>query len=265
MSPWRGRVNAEIYDRFVREHQIYRRLNHHLAAQARLEDARRVLDLACGTGASALACLRLMDVDADLVGVDASEDMVEVARANLLDPRARFLVAPAASVHREVRGKFDRAVCNAAFWQFPAPGAVLGSLAEVTEPGARFVFNVPAERLAGERVDIHPFQVALARALEVRTGRPFASMTPSSIDGERLADMMAETGFELTYRHRFTYEGRQQELMELMSIPAMLKPLAPDLPDSDRTDAVDEAWHRSDPTERVQVHWVFFIARRGSW
>jgi SAM-dependent methyltransferase len=262
VSPWRGRINAEVYDRFVRDHRIYRRLNTHLALLARLAGARRVLDLACGTGGTALACLRFLDFDADLVGVDASEAMVEVARANILDRRARFLVAAASSVDRTVRGPFDRAVCNAAFWQFPAPGPVLAALANVLSAGALFVFNVPAERVVGEASPVHPYQVALARAIEARTGRPFPA-SPASIDPTVLRGLLDEHGFELQAMEQYTYEGRQRELIELMNIPAMIEPLTPELGESARAAALDEARSKVLPDEPVQVPWAFFVARFG--
>jgi SAM-dependent methyltransferase len=261
MRPWRGRANAEIYDRFVRDHRIYRELNRRVAGISRLHDSRRVLDLACGTGATALACLRLMDFQSDLVGVDASEDMVEVARANILDPRARFLVAPAASVDRVVEGPFDRAVCCAAFWQFPAPGAVLKSVGKLLSHGGLFVFNVPAERITGESAPVHPFQVALARVIESRTRRPFP-ITPAGVDPVRLVEMMADAGLELETRERFAYRGRQSELMDLMEIPAMIAPLAPELSAEEREEAAEEARARTDPDELVEVPWIYFVARR---
>jgi SAM-dependent methyltransferase len=254
-------VNAEIYDRFVRDHQIYRRLNHRLAELAELRDARRVLDLACGTGATALACLRLMDPDCDLLGVDASEDMVEVARANILDPRARFVVCPATTVDRTLAGGFDRAVCNAAFWQFPTPRQVLEALSSVLDPGGRLVFNVPAERIEGESRRAHPFQIALARALEARTERPFPA-SPATLRPDLLLEALDETGFEPAEPVRFTYEGRQHELIELMSIPAMLTPLAPRLSDEARQQAWEEARSRSDAAENVAVDWIYFVARK---
>lgn len=261
MRPWQGRVNAEIYDRFVRDHHIYRRLNRRLAELSRLQDARRVLDLACGTGATALACLRLMDFQTDLIGVDASEDMVEVARANILDPRARFEVAPAASVDRVVDGPFDRAVCCAAFWQFPAPDPVLRAVGKLLAPGGLFVFNVPAERVSGEQAPVHPFQVALARVIESRTRRPFP-VTPATLDPDRLAEMMGDAGLELETRERFAYEGRQSELMELMAIPAMIAPLAPELSQEEREEVAAEARARTDPAETVEVPWIYFVAHR---
>jgi len=254
--PWRGWDNAEIYDGFVREHRIYRQLNRRIVRMADLEGARRVLDLGCGTGATATECLRVLDPDADLVGVDASAEMVEVARANVPDPRASFVVAGAAGLAEAVAGPFDRVVCNAAFWQFPSPGAVFRALARVAAPGARFVFNVPAERVRGERPRIHPFQVALARAIEQRTGRPMAGV-PTAIDLDGLIDLAAEAGFRPEATERLDYVGRQGELVELMSIPAMIRPLTPGLEDAAREAIVEDARERVDPDEEVVVPWVY--------
>jgi ubiquinone/menaquinone biosynthesis C-methylase UbiE len=259
---WRGWRNAEIYDRFVREHRIYRTLNQRLVELSELQDARRVLDLGCGTGATALACLRVLDMDTELVGVDASEEMVEVARANILDPRASFVVCSASSLEGGVQGTFDRAVCNAAFWQFPAPDPVLAALATVMVGGGLFVFNIPSERVEGEEAPVHPFQVALARAIESRTGRPYnrpsLPLQPSLL--ERLA---RESGFTLERVERFHYRGKQAEFMELMQIPAMIRPLTADLPGQERLSILAEAAETLDPEEPVEVPWIYFVLRFG--
>jgi SAM-dependent methyltransferase len=261
--PWRGWDNAEIYDTFVREYRIYRDLNQRIVEVARLEGARRVLDLGCGTGATALSCLRVLDPDADLVGVDASEEMIEVARANILDPRARFVVAGAAGFEREVEGPFDRVVCNAAFWQFPAPGPVFRAVAAVTSPGARFVFNVPAERVRGERPRIHAFQVALARAIEARTGRPLAA-SPTQLDLDAIRGVARESGFEASALvERVEVRSLQSELIELMTIPAMIRPLTPELDDDGRAEVVEDARRHLEEDEEVVIPWLYLVFVRG--
>lgn len=264
-SPWNGWANAEIYDDFVSEHGIYRALNRRLVELGEIASARRVLDLACGGGATARACLEVLPARGELVGVDASEAMVRIARERVRDPRARFEVASAAALERVAPGPFDRAVSNAAFWQFPDRRRVLAALARVLEEGGRFVFNVPAERLVRQEAEEgtgepNPFQVALARAVEARTGRPLPTAPP--LDPDRLAARLAEAGFELASREPFAYRTRQRELMELTAIPAMLARLAPDLPEPERRAALADARRRTDPEQEVTIPWLYFVARR---
>ena len=270
-SPWAGWWNAEVYDAFTREHRIYRALNRKLVALARVASARRVFDLACGAGATARACLERLPARGELVGVDASEAMVEVARTRVRDPRARFAVAPASGFEAAVSGTFDRAVCNAAFWQFPDRRAVLAALARSLEPDGLFVFNVPEERLTGMRptdpgarpcAGVTPFQVALARAVEERTGGPPPGSPP--LDPERLESRLRDAGFTPLARERFTYAGRQRELMELMAIPAMIGRLAPGLSPPEREEVLARARRHVDPEQPVRIPWVYFVARRDS-
>lgn len=261
MSPWTGWKNAEVYDAFTRSRDIYRRLNEKLVELADVGTARRVLDLACGAGATTLACLSALDRDAEVVGVDASAAMVAVASAGVIDPRARFEVAAAASVHEAVEGPFDRVLCNAAFWQFPSQMDALRSVSHVTLPGSRFVFNVPAERVEGEPSEVHAFQMALARGIESRTGRPL-SRTPVTMDPEHLESWFSETGFELEARVRFVYEGPQEELIELMEIPAMIEPITPGLDTREREAVIEEARGKVSVRETVRVPWIYFVVVR---
>lgn len=258
--PWTGWQNAEVYHDFVTAQPIYRRLNQWLVAMAEVETAGRIVDLACGTGATTQAALPLLPPEGEIVGIDASEPMVEVARARTLDPRARFFVGPAGSIAEVTAGPFDRILCNAAIWQFPALEPVIEGIREVSSPGALFVFNVQAERVEGELAPIHPFQVALARALEERTGRPFPK-TPATFDREALAASLARAGFALDHHERLVYRARQQELIELMRIPAMTAPLAPGLSWPERLEIVDVAEARVDPREWIEVPWMYFRAR----
>lgn len=260
-SPWSGWANAEIYDAFAREHTIYRQLNEHLVRVAEIATARRVLDLACGTGMTAEACLAVLPPDGELVGADASAEMVELARSRISDPRAHFEVVPAARIGHTLQGPFDRALSNAAFWQFPTRRPVLSALAQLLAPGAIFAFNVPAERLRGEATEMHPFQAALARAIERRNDLPFPH-TATTLHPKRLERQLSEAGFEPAHRERLDVQCRQRELMELMEIPAMLRPLTPDLGEAAREEILAEAQGRSDPDQRVTVPWVVFVATR---
>jgi SAM-dependent methyltransferase len=201
-----------------------------------------------------------MDPRASIVGIDASAEMISVARANVHDPRARFEVGSAASADR-LGGLFDRVTCNAAFWQFPASRAVFEALSRVTESGAGLAFDVPSNRVSGEPMTIHPFQVALIRAIEQEMGSAL-EVSPVTVDLLNLEAAGAEHGFTLRRIERHAYHGHQGELMELMSIPAMIEPLTPDLDTARRRSVLRRAFEASDPDEQVSVPWIFLSFER---
>lgn len=257
---WRGWENAEQYDDFVREHDVYRWLNAELVSVAELADSVRVLDLGCGTGATTRTALGAIPVEGEVIGVDGSPEMVAVARANTVDPRASFEVASAEAVEQVVGGSFDGVLSNAAFWQFPRPDLVWQALGRLVRPGATLTFNVPGERREGAGPS-HAFQIALARAIEKRAGHLFQP-TATRFRPDTAAVLATEAGFEEELREVRAWEGRQAELIELMRIPAMRDPIASGLAPEAVLAAVDEAGERVDPDERVTVEWVFLRYRR---
>ena len=258
---WECWLNAEIYDRFVRERGVYRWLNAHLVELARLHGARRVLDLGCGTGATTRSCMALLGPEATIVGVDASAAMIEVARANEIDPRARYLVCDAAAVDQVTEGPFDRVVCNAAFWQFPDSAPVFDSISRVASTGARLVFDVPASQVVGESHRLHPFQVCLALEIEQATGHPFQRRA-AVVDPDHLEQQASSTGWELVEVHRLAYQGQQGELVDLMTIPAMSDSLMPGLPPDQRREVVRRAAEAVDRSEPIHSPWVYFVLER---
>lgn len=258
---WRGWANAEIYDRFVREHHIYDWLNERLVEQAEIEGSHRVLDLGCGTGATTRACLARVAMDGEVIGLDGSAEMIAVAEAQVTDPRAHFVVAQASEAADVVSGTFERAVSNAAFWQFPGPERVLAALGRLLTPGGLFVFNLPAERIAGHEPPFHPFQMALASAIADVSGQPFVRTT-APFDVEVLRRQAAAANLTLERTEELVYEGLQGELIELMEIPALIEPLTVELDAEAVRQVLARARAAVDPKERVKVPWVYLRLRR---
>lgn len=90
----------------------------------------RILDLGCGDGA---LTVRLVEAGADVLGVDASADMVEAARARGLDAEV------ASGEALEFGATFDAIFSNAALhWMLDAAAVARGVFAAL-KPGGRFV------------------------------------------------------------------------------------------------------------------------------
>ena len=89
-----------------------------------------ILDLGCGDGA---LTLKLSEIGAHVVGVDASENFVEAAKEQGVD--ARLMNGEALQFSQE----FDAVFSNAALHWMTNPRAVVEGVARALRPGGRFV------------------------------------------------------------------------------------------------------------------------------
>jgi SAM-dependent methyltransferase len=101
-----------------------------------------ILDLGCGDGA---LTRKIMDSGARVIGLDASEAMVEAARARGVDA----FVADAQALNLDEQaarfGEFDAAFSNAALHWMLDPDAVASGVFAMLKPGGRFVGEMGGE------------------------------------------------------------------------------------------------------------------------
>jgi ubiquinone/menaquinone biosynthesis C-methylase UbiE len=91
----------------------------------------RVLDVACGPGFLTLAFAARC---AEVIGIDATDALLDIARANALERglrNVRFESGDATTLPYADHA-FDVVLCRAAFHHLPAPGRVLAEMARVT-------------------------------------------------------------------------------------------------------------------------------------
>ncbi len=96
------------------------------------EAGERILDLGCGTGHLSA---RIADAGADVVGLDASTEMI--GRAREIHSECEFVHADAQTFTAE--RPFDAVFSNAALHWIRDQDAVLGSVADALAPDGRFV------------------------------------------------------------------------------------------------------------------------------
>jgi SAM-dependent methyltransferase len=143
---------------------------------------RRVLDFGCGTGGTGQVLLHELDAEV-VVGVDASEKILAVARRDHPDPRLKFR----AIQEVESSGPFDVAYCNGVFHHVD-PSQRVAALARIRRslaPGGHFGFWEnnpwnPGTRLVMSRIpfdrDAKLLSAPAARRLLVDAGfRPLGT------------------------------------------------------------------------------------------
>jgi len=138
---------APTYEKGILWKRFFLPLYEHLMEALPEVGGMRVLDVGCGTGALAL---RLVERDAMVVGVDASEGMIEVAKRKAEDREGLdFRLAPAEALPLE-DDSFDLAISSIAFHHFEDAAAALGEVMRVLKRGCAFyVCDMCGEGLLG--------------------------------------------------------------------------------------------------------------------
>ena len=112
-----------------------RRLIHkHL--DATVPHAERILDVGCGVGQLARELARARP-GCELIGCDASPDMIARAQADYTAPNLAYHTGPVEVMERG--SGFDAIVCTHAFPYFPDKPASMAAMAALLRPGGRLL------------------------------------------------------------------------------------------------------------------------------
>jgi SAM-dependent methyltransferase len=149
----------------------------------------RVLDVGCGTGEDVRAMSRLVGPRGRAVGADASEDLLELARARVRpgDGPLIFLRADAAALPFADRS-FDGVRIERALQHVPDPDAALREAVRVLRPGGRLVAVEPDWSTAA--LDLEPPELARLAATAVA-----ASVRHATV-GRTLRRRLLDAGLE---------------------------------------------------------------------
>jgi SAM-dependent methyltransferase len=137
-----------------------RRLRSWERAHLTLARGERLLDVGCGLGEAALGLAVDLGDSGEVVGIDASERMLRVARSNAVAARCRvrFTVGDACALD-EPDGSFDVARSERTLQWLADPAAAVAEMVRVVRPGGRislidtdwstFAIDVGDDELAG--------------------------------------------------------------------------------------------------------------------
>lgn len=149
----------------------------------------RILDLGCGTGQ---LTDKIAAAGSDVIGLDASPDMIGQARQNF--PRLQFTLQDAATM--QWANEFDAVFSNAALHWMLNAAAVAKNIARALKPGGRLVAEF------GGHANIQQIITAIENALEKHTGQvpPRRTYFPSIPE---YAALLEAVGLEVQLAHLY--------------------------------------------------------------
>ena len=200
----------------------------------------RILDLGCGDG---VLTADIRSAGAEVVGLDASETMIDAARARGLDVRLGN------AERLEFDQAFDAVFSNAALHWMTDPDAVIAGVRRALKPGGRFVGEF------GGHGNVAAITVALAAVCE-RRGIGSAAIQPWYFPSVA------------AYRFRLETEGFKVSSIELIPRPT---PLPTDMEGWLRTmagpffDVMDDGESDAALLETVELLRPWLCDENGQW
>jgi SAM-dependent methyltransferase len=169
---------------------------HLLQAEAKPKPGERVLDIGCGTGATAIPSAAAVGPAGRVIGVDISEPMLGQARENITKAGAGniTLVLADAQVHRFPAGSFDLMISRFGVMFFADPVAAFTNLFAGLRKGGRLCMAVWATMAENVHWQI-PFEIAVKHLgspapVDPREPGPMAFRDPAY-----LRDILSKAGF----------------------------------------------------------------------
>ncbi|MGH8079396.1 MAG: class I SAM-dependent methyltransferase, partial [Lysobacter sp.] len=128
---------ADFYDAELSRH------NRHLQAAARVGARDRVLDIGCGAGQTTRDAARIA-VEASVVGVDTSAQMLEIARSRSVEEGLHNVVFELgdAQYHDFPPAGFDLCISRFGVMFFADPATAFANIARAMRPGGRIAWMV---------------------------------------------------------------------------------------------------------------------------
>ena len=269
MSTWHDPHNANLYNQFARQYGLYRDTSLHLASLVRLENAKQVVDLSCGTGITTEEILKFIGGSTQVTSIDSSTAMLAIARQFISDKRVSWVQGDAAEIDRHTR-PVDTIICNSAIWQSDI-GKTLSAAANILHPGGEIAFNIGKHflRLPLREIQSHQKTASLRTlvqsiAISEDGFDPSASsVTPQNrLSVNEILETLTENGFKLRETHFFTYRMTPEEEAAWLKIPVFAQGVLPRMPHNQQLEIINKAFERVDKEYQRTSDWMVFVATR---
>ncbi len=195
----------------------------------------RVVDVGCGCGTTSLEVAGRVGADGEVLGVDISKPMLELARTRGAGvPQLHFELADA-QTYAYATGHFDAVCSRFGVMFFADPAHAFQNLARALKPAGRFVF------LAWQGREVNPWFARLMAAVAsvIQIPKPPAPDAPGPFSlgaGDRVEKLLLDAGFaapvigDLRMPFRFGGGGSVDEVVDFMVAAGPMAKLLADAP-----------------------------------
>jgi ubiquinone/menaquinone biosynthesis C-methylase UbiE len=264
--PWNDARTAELYDDFTRRFPMYDETSRDLVDLAGVADAATIVDLACGTGATTRAVLEAAPPHANVVAIDGSQAMLDVAARSITDDRVTFVHADATGL-TDLASGIDAIVCNSAIWQTDMR-AVFAAAAQVLRPGGRFAFNISRQFMImpfteDETSQTKPSIWDYAQAIAVLDHdyvQPMRGGRGRPLSREIVEELLTDAGLQLATFEIRSYEATVEQDAAWLKVPVFADNIIYGMPYEQQAEVIDRAYERADKTAAAPRRWGCFVA-----
>ncbi|MFG2774744.1 class I SAM-dependent methyltransferase [Streptomyces sp. NPDC048350] len=267
---WDEDANAQAYEAFTRAHSMYDTTSSDLARRAGLNDARLVVDLCGGAGATARAILDRLPADARLFSLDNAAAMQRVGQRTLSDPRLSWITAAAEQLAAHASaGTVDAVVCNSAIWKTQTP-TVFGAVAHLLRPGGLFAFNIGGGFAGVRHPDEHSVRTgpSLSRLIHQVAARDYGYTPPSTTPAapkmplETVTAQLAAAGLTVVDSEVTAQHSTMAQKKAWLSIPVFARPTDGGFTHAQRMDILEAAYALTTPDKPTVTSWLVVVAQR---
>lgn len=164
----------------------------------RLGQGERLLDVGCGRGEAALALSPDLGSTGEVVGLDASTEMLDVARANLSTAACRVALTQGSAMQLNFAdNSFDAVRCERVLQWLPAPTVAVAEMQRVLHPRGRMALIDSDWSTLSIDVADADISERVHEAMRVERRRP-------SNVGRRLGELAQRAGFMSLQQHLAT-------------------------------------------------------------
>lgn len=141
-NKWLSKISAKKYEYYANKYPMYRKTGQFMVKLANVNKKMTIADLGCGTGITTLEILKKIGNSGNIIAVDFSREMLNIAKKKIRQKNVCFIKSQAEKISKIIKSEVDVVLCNSAFWQMNINKA-LESVHHILKRNGIFIFNFP--------------------------------------------------------------------------------------------------------------------------